>query len=364
MSFRRPRLLLGSLTAAARRSTINLRLRALLAKRRATVAAARAEGRLGVVRPDGSAIAAVFLPAVARLRHAHQRLTEQRRRLRNDAVAGLSRALVHGVAWRRRRPREDGGGGRAFSSRRDRLVLGLASSRRRVAARLGFRVGGSVAGDFNRLAPREPLLLAAAFGASKASAFAAIAGVCATAGLPPELAVGYVLSRATGKLRVPLNCLLASGVSAAVPQLGEFRVRPVAEATRDAARAALGPALCAHLDALAPAPTAAAAKTAAFVDAHAVSFYAAGSFTNVATIGGGALAAAYGVDLPGALASAGLAEEIGAGVGGLAAASVLNSLLFPAHLWATVRGAEAVVGVRDSARRRRRRREHHQLALY
>ena len=146
----------------------------------------------------------------------------------------------------------------------------------------------------------------------------------------PELAVGYLLAKFSGKIRQPFNISLAALISHSFPILGQIHasallgiVSPVNQGNEAT-----------------PPPTWLEQKLLIVldwlkgpVDKYGFSLFLAGKINIALTIllTGGALKS--GMDVASLLTSWGIDSSLQNGAGAMAAATLTNMLLLPGHLW-------------------------------
>mmetsp|Transcript_40738 Transcript_40738/g.79769 ORF Transcript_40738/g.79769 Transcript_40738/m.79769 type:complete len:373 (-) Transcript_40738:373-1491(-) len=215
----------------------------------------------------------------------------------------------------------------------------------------------------NEASVKHPMSTFYCFFASRAAGFTILWKGFAALHLAaaPELAVGYLFSRFTFKLRQPVNIAVAAALQRIAPILSSIKVTalvgaitppPEAEAAaRDAASAARA-RLQGHF--LGDSAIRAAEKGGELagragdllegpVNKYGAALWVSSKASNLVSIAVVAVGVrAYGWDFGAMLGEASMAQGAAEGAGAMAAAVMVNTMLIPLHLWAAVRGAPMV----------------------
>ena len=154
----------------------------------------------------------------------------------------------------------------------------------------------------------------------------------------PELAVGYLLAKFSGKFRQPFNISLAALISHSFPILGEIKASALLGIVSPEVATGKGD------EVPPPPPTWLEQKLLGIldwlkgpVDKYGFSLFLAGKVNIALTIlvTGGALKS--GMDVSSLLTSWGIDAALQNGAGAMAAATLTNMLLLPGHLWLLTR---------------------------
>ena len=182
-----------------------------------------------------------------------------------------------------------------------------------------------------------------------------VAGALASSGVAgleilasPELAVAFLVTRVTRRIRMPANLALAAGLVQVLPGLSTVKVTPLVTGMTPMDPEAK--MQVANLWRRVPVPLQQPLeKVGTFlrwlegpVDKYGMALYLSGRVTALATTAAGAVAVSQGMDMTAWIASWGFDAGDGAMVGTVAGAAVLNTFLLPAHLLVSVYGTEAL----------------------
>jgi hypothetical protein len=142
--------------------------------------------------------------------------------------------------------------------------------------------------------------------------------------LGPELAVGYAVSKFTAKLRQPLNIAMAAVLSHQFPILQQIKVSPllIFPSTNSQSSEKV-PLWLEKLRKWSEGP----------IDKYGSALLLSGRINSMLTIISVSCCTYYGVDLNSFLSSLGISETLQGASGSFAAASLMNSLLLPLHMW-------------------------------
>mmetsp|Transcript_32080 Transcript_32080/g.37710 ORF Transcript_32080/g.37710 Transcript_32080/m.37710 type:complete len:313 (+) Transcript_32080:92-1030(+) len=175
--------------------------------------------------------------------------------------------------------------------------------------------------------------------------------------LPPELAVGMMVSKITKKFRQPANLALAAGVVNVVPGITALKITPLLtgvvadkETSTEFAnkRQSFEKAYPFMKSGISRAESAANWLQGP-VDKYGLALYLSGRVTGVATLLSMTALAQHGVDLPALLASYGLeGSPLSASIASLAAASAANSFMTPVHFAAATYGTTSIEKLAES----------------
>eukprot|EP00929_Paragymnodinium_shiwhaense_P108940 TRINITY_DN75290_c0_g1_i1.p1 TRINITY_DN75290_c0_g1~~TRINITY_DN75290_c0_g1_i1.p1 ORF type:complete len:451 (+),score=89.95 TRINITY_DN75290_c0_g1_i1:111-1463(+) len=173
----------------------------------------------------------------------------------------------------------------------------------------------------------------------------------------PEFAVGWLVKRCTGRVRLPLHLALAAPLSAAVPALSKMKVSPLLaavvadpESRKQLRNFRLG--IQRH-------DSWPSSRKRSFqrgyrkicrlakwvegpIDKFGLSYFITSQFTGFMTISAATYGAMHGLDVPGMLTSWGFSGDLQQDAGLFAVAAVLNSACTPLHFWAAVRTVSAL----------------------
>jgi hypothetical protein len=146
--------------------------------------------------------------------------------------------------------------------------------------------------------------------------------------LGPELAVGYAVSKFTVKLRQPLNIAMAAALSHQFPILQQIKVSPLLRypsTDSDSQSLEKEPAWMEKVRLWSEGP----------IDKYGWALLFSGRINSMLTIISVSCCTYYGIDLNTFFSSLGISETLQEASGSMAAASLLNSLLLPFHMWLT-----------------------------
>jgi hypothetical protein len=162
-----------------------------------------------------------------------------------------------------------------------------------------------------------------------------------TFSLGPELAIGYLAAKFTGKFRQPLNLTVAAILANQFPVLRKIK----------------GSALLGVVQVPPPKTEIERKVSAALewfrgpVDNYGFSLFLASKFNIALTIIGTGVAIKYGVDVSEILSCFGVNETLQNGAGAMAMATLTNMVLLPGHLWVLTMIAPTVVSLKSLGRR-------------
>jgi hypothetical protein len=210
------------------------------------------------------------------------------------------------------------------------------------------------AGDFNEVIEKNPLTLFWIFMGSRTGTWFVLYKVSAAMNLfpGPELALGFLVSRVTSKIRQPVNIAMAAACAAAFPKLSLLKVSVLLTGLVPGEKG-----LESGLKEYAKSETAKKMLNGMWsglkfiqgpIDKYGASWYISSKITTMATILGGAYAIKSGLDVTSVLSEWGFATDMQDGFGAMAGAFFINTPLVPLHLVLAV-GATKQVGPRITA---------------
>jgi hypothetical protein len=141
-----------------------------------------------------------------------------------------------------------------------------------------------------------------------------------------ELALGYLVAKATGKFRQPANVALAAALSYRYPILSEVKVSSLLTG------GVVMPPDSKTSDGLQQKLQQFVKMTSDPIDKYGFSYFLSGRINVFATIASTGLAFRYGFNVTEILTSLGVSESLQAGGGAMGAATLTNIILLPVHL--------------------------------
>ena len=157
----------------------------------------------------------------------------------------------------------------------------------------------------------------------------------------PELAAGYLVTKFSGKFRQPANAMLAGAISSTFPSLQRINSSALVGVVPHPEGPAPSSSSAPKTHDVSPAFAATEERVQKFLDwlkgpldKFGFSYFLASKVNIIATICGTAVAIEYGVDLTSILNALGVSQTIQSGAGAMAAATLTNIGLLPAHLFA------------------------------
>ena len=219
---------------------------------------------------------------------------------------------------------------------------------------------GAVTTVWNDTIARQPQMVIAAYvGSTMASWIALLGGITIAGSLAPAalsspaLACGVLASRITRKVRQPVNLGLAAVMVGTVPALSEMKLTPLitgfaGDKESTELLASRRTWLETHPALGEPQRRWVRSSIAGLesgwnwlqgpVDRYGLAFFISGKVTSLATVGLVALAASRGVDISAALTDWGFSASLQGAAGTAAGAAVLNTLIFPQHMFNAIAG--------------------------
>jgi hypothetical protein len=233
----------------------------------------------------------------------------------------------------------------AFNSRSLGLRFNSAPSALRDAETQISRASSSVSdliSRFNHVTVQYPNISLYSFLCMRSGTWYLLMGMYSQfLSLGPELAIGYLAAKVSGKFRQPLNISLAAILANQFPVLGKVKASALLGVVQNPQpRTEAEKKLIAVMD-----------WVRGPVDKYGFAMFLASKMNIALTILGTGVAIRYGIDIATVLSSWGVSDTLQNGAGAMAMATLTNVVLLPGHLYALTHVAPAIVSLKDVTKR-------------